>query len=362
LLPVGIRIEKRTEVPSWVRISVPLGSLGVAFLALTGIIASLGLSPGQAYAIMIGGSLKPPGLNFMAIKFIPLLLCALGLVLAFRANVMNIGAEGQLLMGAMAATGLALYVMPGAPSFLLVPCMFLVGFLAGAAWAFLPGLLKAKLNVNEVVSTLMMNYIAIYIVDYLVYGPWRGPQNRPPTREIPPQAQLPVFPGTSIHYPTLLLALISAFLVYVLMMRTKLGYEIRVVGSNPEAARYAGISTAKVMVITMMLSGGFAGLAGVGEVAGNLHRLHEAKATSAGLGYTAIIVAWLSRLSPLGTILSALFMGFMLTCTLFSLRFLGPEITYGLTNVFNGLILVCMITGEVFLRYRIRFVWGRGRT
>ncbi|OYT52675.1 sugar ABC transporter permease [Candidatus Bathyarchaeota archaeon ex4484_135] len=359
-LPITVRVEKRLEIPPWLRLAVPVCSFLVALALASAVFAFQGLNPlaiyGTTFSRIIGTRI---GLSFLVVKAIPLLLCAVGLVMAFRAQVWNIGAEGQLLLGAVAAAGLALFVMPEAPSAVLIPAMFLAGFLAGAAWALVPAVLKAKLNVNEVITTLMMNYIAAKLVEYLIYGPWRGKATWgfPFTDLIPGNAVLPTVPGTGIHYPTLMLALLSSGAVFVLMEKTKLGYEVKVFGGNPELAKAVGMRPAKIIIACMLVSGGLAGLAGVGELAGVHKRLMYPESISAGYGYTAIIVAWLARLNPLACVLTALLMGGLLAAgetmrTSFS-------IPYASVNVFNGLILLCVVAGEVMLRYKVKLVVRR---
>ncbi|RLI07081.1 ABC transporter permease, partial [Candidatus Bathyarchaeota archaeon] len=359
--PIAIRVEKRLETPAWLKITIPISSLVLALVLASAVFAVQGLSPLAIYKTTFSRVLGTRiGLSFLLLKVIPLLLCAVGLTLAFRAQVWNIGAEGQLLMGAVAATGLALFLMPNAPSWILIPAMFLAGFLAGAGWALLPAVLKAKLNVNEVITTLMMNYIASKLVEYLIYGPWKGKTMRgfPYTDPLPENATLPTIPRTSIHYPTLLLALMVSALFLVILERTRLGYEVKVMGDNPDLARATGIKPGKVIVLCMLLSGGLAGLAGVGEVAGVHKRLRYPGYISAGYGYTAIIVAWLARLNPLACVISAFFMGALLASGyMMKSSFNIPEAS---VNVFNGLILICLVAGEVMLRYKVKLTLGPG--
>ncbi len=334
---------------------VPLVSVASALLIAGFFLALQGIPPLELYSKMLAGSFASyHGISYTIVKTIPLLLCGAGLVLAFKANIWNIGAEGQLLMGAVAATWVALYAMPSAPSYLVIPAMFAFGFIAGALWGLVPGYLKSKLAVNEIITTLMMNYIAIKLVEYLIYGPWRGEEEWgfPITDKFPEAAWLPRIPGTSVHIPTLILALLSAALVYLLLYKTKVGYEARVYGSNPEAARYAGISSEKVILLVMAISGGLAGLAGVGEVAGIHRRLRYPWSISCGYGFAAIIVAFLARLNPLAAIISAIFLGGL---------FVGGDavqmafgLPVGVVNMFNGLMLLCLVSGEFALKYRVR--------
>jgi len=200
------------------------------------------------------------------------------------------------------------------------------------------------------ITTLMMNYIAQKILEYLVSGPWRGPKEwgYPLTTKFSESAQLPTFPGTRIHYPTLLIGLAFGAILYILVTRTKLGYEIRVIGENLEAGRYAGMDYTKIAVLTMIISGGLAGVAGVGEVAGVLYRLRPV--ISPGYGYTAIIVTWLSGLNPFLVIpVSLLFGGILVGGD--AIQLVG--LPFATVNLFNGLILLFLIAGEIFKKYRV---------
>ncbi|MDH5703526.1 MAG: ABC transporter permease, partial [Aigarchaeota archaeon] len=228
-----ITIEKRPEPRRWLTLAVLASSLVLALFTVAFVFWGYGANPLDVYsAIFIGSFGSVFGWSWTIVKAIPLLLCGVGLAVAFKALFWNIGAEGQLLMGAVGASGIALYVLPDAPPIALVPTMFAAGFLCGAAWGLIPAILKAKLKANEVITTLMMNYIASYFVNYLVIwpGPWNGPgeYSFPYSSIFAPSAWLPNIPGTSIHYPTLVLGLALAVFMYVLVRRTKLGYEIRV--------------------------------------------------------------------------------------------------------------------------------------
>lgn len=356
-MTVQVRAERRLEVPRTVSL-VALGVALAAALAAIGVVFSIaGIPPLQTYARMFQGAFGSRyGLSETTVKAIPLLMTSVGLAVAFRAVVWNIGAEGQLLMGATAATWVALFVMPNAPAWILIPAMFVAGFIAGALWALIPAFLKVRFQTNEVITTLMTVYIAEEFVNYLVYGPWKGAAEWgfPYTDKFPEAAQLPVLGTTRIHYPTLILALIFAGLMYVLLMHTKLGYEIRVTGDNPEAARYAGIDARKVVLLVMLISGGLAGLAGVGEVAGVHHRLRYARGISAGYGFTAIIVAWLGRLHPLAIIVASfLFGGLLVGGDVLQVSLNLPVATI---DMFNGVILFFVIAAEVLTRYKISFV------
>ncbi len=346
-----LRIERSPFYSRLKSIAVMFTSIILA-LALVAVIFYLyGVNPLIAYGKIFRGAFGSPyAWSETMVKAIPLLLCGLGLAVAFKAIIWNIGAEGQLLIGAIMATWIALS-FPDIPSTLLIPLMFALGFLGGAIWGLIPGLLKAKLGVDEIITTLMMNYIADNLLKHLVYGPWKGSEEWgfPYTNKFSYSAQLPRIPGTRIHYPTLLIGLILTVSIYVLLMKSKWGYEIRVVGESREAARYAGISFTKIVLLVMVVSGGLAGLAGVGEVAGIQHRLRVG--VSPGYGYTAIIVAWLGRLHPLGVLASSiLFGGLMVGGDMIQVAMGLP---FSVINIFNGLILLFIIGGEILIRYRV---------
>ncbi len=356
-LKIRIRVEKRPITSRWLEVSISLISILFSLTIAALFFLLQGVDPLIAYrAIFIGSFGSLSGLAHVISKSIPLLLCGIGLVLAFKANLSNIGAEGQLIMGAIAATWIALFAMPSAPSFIIITCMFIAGFLAGGLWALIPAILKSKFNVNEVIVTLMMNYIAFKVTEHLIYGPWRGKSTWgfPQTEIFPQSAWLPCIPYTYIHYPTLIIGIFLAILSQILVSRSKIGYELRVFGLNPEAARYAGISYVKISAIVMFLSGGLAGIAGVGEVAGIHHRLRYPWSISCGYGYTAIIVAWLSRLNCLATIPVSLLLGGLLVggdAIQVILR-----LSVNVVHIFNGLILLCLAGGEILTKYRVKIV------
>jgi len=350
---VEIHIEPREEVTLELTILITVAAIGFA-LAIAGVIfAAYRVNPLTAYWFLFWGSFgSTHNILETFTRMIPLLLCAIGLIIAYRALIWNIGSEGQLLLGAIAAAGIALFV-PGIPPALVLPTMIVAGFISGAAWAFIPGILKAKYNVNEIITTLMMNYIAARLIMYLVYGPWQGQYvwGFPYTDIFPDYAWMPTL-GTRLHYPDLILAILIAIGSYYLLERTTLGYEIKVIGSNKEAGRYAGMSYFKVVLFVMIFSGGLAGIAGAAEVAGITHRLMRPEAISPGYGYTAIIVAWLARLNPLIGILAALFMAIILVG--------GQQIQismglpFGVVNMFNGIFLFSLIAFELFRKYHVK--------
>ena len=349
----GWRLERQTSPSRRAVVGVALGAIVAALVATGLIFMAYGLNPFSAYATILSSTLgNVRGFTEVLRKSIPLLLAGVGLVLAFRAQFWNIGAEGQILAGAVAASGVALFVPLPPPLYL--PVMFLAGFLGGALWGLVPALLKVRLGVNEIITTLMLNYVALYSVQWLIYGPWKGAATRgmPISDFFPDAAWVPVLPGTRLPWPTLVLGLLLALFIAFLLARTKLGFEIRVLGQSPHAARYAGVNFLKTTLALVLISAGAAGLAGVGEVAGLHHRLIDPEQLSLGYGYTAIIVALLARGSPIAAIFTALFLGLVFASG--DVMRVSLRLPFQMTGVISGLVLLFMIAGEPLLRYRLR--------
>ncbi|MBO8128905.1 MAG: ABC transporter permease [Peptococcaceae bacterium] len=333
---------------------VPVASIVLA-LAVCGLFFYLsGKDPGYIYGKMFSGVVGSTyGLTETVVKSIPLMLCGLGVGLAFRMQLWNIGGEGQLYMGAFAATGIALF-FPDWPAWVLLPVMVIAACLAGGFLALLAAVPRAYLGVNEIIMTLMLNYVAILWVDYLVYGPWRDPQgfNFPLTAPFREEAVLPTFGDTRIHMG-LLFGLLLAVVFYFVIYRTKWGFEVRVIGESPEAARYAGMNITRNILLVMLASGAVCGLAGMAEVSGLMHRLQPG--LSPGYGYTAIIIAWLAKLNPIAIVLVAFLFG--------GLQVGGYVVqTSGIPStmvaMLQGTLLFFVLGGEILLRYRLRFMPG----
>lgn len=350
-----IRFEKRLQRSRTVAFLVPVISLVLA-LVLGGILLALaGANPFTTYKAMLLGAFGTRyAVSETLVKSIPLMLTGLGVSIAFRMLFWNIGAEGQLAMGGFASAGFALFVAPNLPPWLGLPGVILAGFMAGAFWGVIPAALKAYIGVNEIITTLMMNYIAILWVEYLFYGPWKDPKGYgfPGTAEFPEFTWLPRFFSTRVHMG-LVIAFIAAIVLWIILARTKWGYEIRVIGENPNAARYAGINRARNILLVMLLSAGLAGLAGMAEVAGISHRLQ--KGLTVGYGYTAIIVAWLGKLNPWAVLLVAMLLAGLLVG--------GDQIQISMglpasvALVLQGIILFLVLGGEIFTQYRLRIEW-----
>jgi ABC-type uncharacterized transport system permease subunit len=356
-LPYRLVMEPRLEeLPRWMPLLVSLGAIVVALIIGGVILAVVGGDPFRAYAHIAGASFGSLGVfSDTLVKATPLILVGLACTLAFRMKLWNIGAEGQFFVGAFGASAVVLAPLlpPETPRHIMIPAMMLVGFAAGALWGFVPGFLKAKLNVNEIITTLMMNYIAVSWNNFFIFGVWSegGFQMSkvfPKTAWLPRladyAAQVPIFRGLTTHLG-LAFGLVAAVAVWFILYRSKWGYEIRLIGDNPQAARYAGIPIVRNTVLVMMLSGGLAGLAGMSEISGVVHRLQGA--ISPGYGFTGIIVAWLAKLNPLVVPLVSVLFG--------SLILAGREIQpSGIPKLIQGIILFTLIASEVLLRYRIR--------
>lgn len=346
-----IALEKRSTPSSLMLILVPIGSVLLALLFGAVFLVFDGRDPLAIYFMLFKSAFgNSYGLTESIVKAIPLMLAGLGVSLAFRMQLWNIGAEGQLYLGAVAATWVAL-TFPQLPAVVMIPFMLFMGFLAGAFWALIPAIPRAYLKVNETITTLLMNYIAILLADYLVYGPWKDPEgfNFPLTPRFVPAAILPTFGDSRIHLG-LLFAIIAAIVIFILIKHTKWGFEVRVIGESPAAARYAGMNIKKNILIVLFLSGGLAGIAGMSEVSGIAGRLQHG--LSPGYGYTAIIVAWLARLHPASLALVSFLFGGLLVGG-YAIQLIGlPAAT---VNMLQGLILFFVLGGQILTNYTIKF-------
>jgi len=295
---------------------LPLAGMLLALLIGAVMLLFLKVNPLTAYAQLVNGAFgNVSGLTQTLVKATPLLLVGLGICIAFRASVINIGGEGQIIVGALAATWFPLTFRTW-PGWALIPCTLLVGFLAGAVWGFIPGILKARLRVNEILSTVMMNAVALQLMNLLVRSVLMDPAGitsgtyLAQSERLPEQAWLMrLVPQTLLH-TGLLIAIALAVIVYVFLWRTTIGYRIRAVGFNPEAARYSGINVPFYQALSLTLAGGFSGIAGAIEVMGVQHRLLEG--ITSGYGFSGIVAALFGGLHPLGTIPASILFGALL--------------------------------------------------
>ncbi len=295
---------------------LPIAGVVVALLLSAVMLVILKADPIAAYSAMVTGAVgSVSGITQSLAKATPLLLVGLGICIAFRANVINIGGEGQIIIGALLATWFPL-TFPTWPGWLLIPSTLLIGFIGGAAWGFVPGILKARLHINEILSTIMMNSIAQQLMNLLLHGALMDPSGVAAGTFLAQSAQLPrqvwlprLVPQTLLHAGAIL-AVILAVLVYFFLWRTTIGYRIRAVGLNPNASRYSGINVPFYQALSLTLAGGFAGIAGAIEVIGVQHRLLDG--VTSGYGFTGIVAALLGGLHPLGLIPASILFGGLL--------------------------------------------------
>ncbi|MCA1899573.1 MAG: ABC transporter permease [Chloroflexi bacterium] len=353
-----IRIEPRLDVPpAWYPLLVSVGALVLALFLGGILIMFAGGDPLKSYQHIARASFGNIGvLSDTIVKATPILLAALACSVAFRMKLWNIGAEGQFIMGAWGASAIVLAPVldKDSPRWLFLTVMALAGMGAGALWGFIPGFLKAKLNVNEIISTLMLNYIAVAWINFWIFGVWseggfqmspKFPLNAWLPRLADYAKSVPAFRGLTTH-AGLLIGVFAALILWLIVYRSRWGYEIRLIGDNANAARYAGINITGNIIYVMMLSGALAGLGGMSEVSGMVHRLQTAP-IAAGYGFTGIIVAWLAKLNPLAIILVSVLFGALILA--------GREIQpSGVPKMIQGIILVCLIASDFLLRYRVR--------
>jgi ABC-type uncharacterized transport system permease subunit len=320
----------------------------------------LGANPIRAYGALLEGAFgSGNALAETAVKAVPLLLVGLGICIAFRGNVINIGGEGQMIIGALFATVVGL-ALPAWPGWVVISLAILAGFVGGAIWGAIPGALKAYFSVNEILSTVMMNAIAVQFMNFLLRGPLIDPAQAELASKIPQTAaleeafRLPRLVPTRLHLGALI-AVILAFLVYILLWRTTLGYRIRAVGQNPDAARYGGIRVRHHIVIALLLSGAFAGLAGAFQVYGlNYRMITDGSATgfTASAGFNGIVAALFGQLHPIGTIPAAFFFGSLLVGANKLQRAMQVPSSYILA--LNGLVVIFVVSSEFWRRRRQR--------
>ncbi|MEP7207191.1 MAG: ABC transporter permease [Casimicrobiaceae bacterium] len=347
------RLEARAEPSEAMRYASPLLAVVLTLIGGLIIFAALGKSPLEGFRVFFLSPLKDAyGVSELFLKATPLMLIAVGLAVGFRANVWNIGAEGQYILGGIAAGGIAL-AFEGAPSALLLPAMVIAGAIGGALWAAIPALLRTRFNANEILTSLMLVYIAQLVVSWLVHGPWMDPDgfNFPQTKMFADSALLPILvEGTRLN-AAFLLALSALVVGYVFMARSFLGFQMQVAGQSAAAARYAGFSATRTIWIGLLAGGAMAGVAGMGEVAGPMGQLTEH--VSNNYGFAAIIVAFVGRLNPIGIFFASLLM---------ALLYLGGEqaqqylnLPSSISKVFQGMLLFFLLGADVFVNYSLRW-------
>ena len=335
---------------------LPTLAVGLALLIGAVILLALRVNPLAAYGAMVQGALgNVNGLTQTVATATPLLFVGLGICIAFRGGVINIGGEGQLVVGALAATAVAL-ALPSLPGLILAPLVMLTGAAAGGVWGGIPGVLKARLGVNEILSTIMMNQIAVQFSNLLLRGPMLDPAMINVGAQVPQSAPIPesaflfrLVPRTLLHTGALV-AVVMAVLVYIFLRRTTIGYRIRAVGLNPHAARYAGIRAPVYQALALALAGAFAGLAGAVEVQGIHHRMLEG--LSSGYGFSGIVVALFGKLHPLGALPAAFLFGGLLVGAGKMQR--AVQVPSALIDALQGMVVLFVVGSDIWVRYRAR--------
>jgi ABC-type uncharacterized transport system permease subunit len=334
--------------------SLPLLAVGLALLIGAVMLVLLKADPVRAYGALIEGAFgSSSGITQSLVKATPLLLVGLGICIAFRASVINIGAEGQIILGAVAATWFALQFRT-LPGWVLIPGTITLGFLAGAFWGFVPGILKARLGVNEILTTVMMNAIALQFMNFMIRGPLIDPagvtagQYLAQSEKLPEQVWLMrLVPQTLLH-AGIFVALALAIVTYVFLWRTTIGYRIRAVGLNPDASRYAGIRVPVYQALSLTLAGGLAGVAGAVEVIGVQHRLLDG--ITSGYGFSGIVTALFGGLHPLGTIPASFVFGGLLVGADKMQR--AVQVPSALIQALLGLIVLFVVGSQYWARRR----------
>lgn len=354
-----IELERRPRMSGFFAIVSPLVALLLTVIFGGIMFALLGKDPVDAlFSFFIEPLLEVWSLHELAIKAAPLILIAVGLSVAYRSNNWNIGAEGQFTIGAISGSFLPV-VFYEWQSPLLLPLMLIMGMMGGALYAAIPALLKARFNTNEILTSLMLVYIAQLFLDWLVRGAWRDPAgyNFPQSRSFVTEAVLPEMLSSGRAHYGFAFAILAAIGVWFMMRYMLKGFQVVVLGQSERAGRFAGFSSRGMIWFSMLFSGALAGLAGISEVSGSIGHLQPS--ISPGYGFTAIIVAFLGRLNPLGIIASGLVL---------ALTYLGGEgaqlsigVSDKVTRVFQGLLLFFVLSCDTLIHYRIRLVIGKGR-
>ncbi|TFZ01367.1 ABC transporter permease [Ramlibacter rhizophilus] len=351
------RIEPRPQASSFWSIASPVLALAITVLIGVALFVALGKDPVRGLQVFFWEPLRTRyAIGELMVKATPLLLIALGLAVCFRSNVWNIGAEGQFVLGAICGGGVALMASADTGRWIVLPIL-LAGMAGGMAWASITAFLRDRFNANEILVSLMLVYVAVQLLNYLVFGPWKDPAgyNFPQTKTFDAVTQIPRLMSGSRASVGLLIALAAVAVLWVFLFRTRAGFAQQVGGLAPAAARYAGFSSRRALWLALLVSGGAAGLAGALEVAGPIGQLTPY--VPAGYGFAAIIVAFVGRLHPVGMVFSALLM---------SLFYIGGELAQSrlglpksITGVFQGLLLFSLLACDTLLVWRVRWLPAR---
>lgn len=354
-----IELERRAAPSALFAMASPFIALAITLVAGVIMFAALGLNPIDAlYAFFIEPLIEVWSLHELAIKAAPLILIATGLAVCFRSSNWNIGAEGQFVMGAVAGSIIPI-LYPEQTGAWVLPAMMLMGMAGGAAWGAIPAWLKNRFGANEILTSLMLVYVAQLFLDWLVRGIWRNPEgyNFPESRGFSPEQILPeVLDSGRAHYGAVF-AIIGVVVVWFMLAKTMKGFEIKVIGDSPRAGQFAGFSAKRTTMFAFLIAGAFAGLAGISEVSGAIQQLRPV--ISPGYGFIAIIVAFLGRLNPLGIFAAGLIL---------ALSYLGSEaaqISLGISDkvgrVFQGLLLFFVLACDTLIHYRLKLVFSSNK-
>lgn len=346
----AFKITRKQELCLWSSCFLLFAAIGMSLSMSALLLVMHHKSPLDGIALLFKGAFGSPwAVEESLIKAIPIFLCSLGVAMTFRLQIWNIGAEGQFALGAVGATWIAL-LYPGLPAVLLLPFMLLVALAAGGVWGLIPAVLKVKLRANEIIVTLMLNYLGILFLEFLVYGPWKDPVSFgfPMTRQFSSGAIVGTIGNTKINWG-IMLCLILGVVVWIALRYSRLGYELKASGENVKGARYAGLPYDRLVLVVMIFSGALAGCAGFLEVSANLNRLQPT--VIVGYGYTAIVVAWLARLNPLSIgVASFLLAGLKVGVENMQLELQIPAAFGG---ILEGLILLTVLAGGFFTQYNV---------
>ena len=350
-----IRLTKRDDLPKSKEIMITVLAVLLSMVFAGIILAIFGFNPFHIFKEVILGAVGTElRIKQTIVKAVPLIITSLGIIVAFKMKFWNIGAEGQITMGALGAAWVALNLSPDTPQPLMLLMMMAAAALCGSIWAFIPAIFKAKLGTNETIFTLMMNYVAIKFVTYLQYGPWRDPSVNgfPRIEMFPDSARLPVLGGIHIGW---IFAILATVAVYFFMKHTKKGYEIAVVGESIETARYAGMNISRIIITAMIVSGGLCGITGMIQASAVEKTLVYGIANN--YGFTAIIPAWLSKLNAVSA---------FIICIAFAVLLQGGDyiqiamgVSSSVADIVQGLILFFILGSEFFMRYKVHI--GRNK-
>lgn len=349
-----LKLEKRAEPSRFMLYATPIGAVVLTMIVGAIIFSVIGYNGIAAvYWVFIAPVAQPYSWPDIALKASPLILIGVGLAVGNRAGIWNIGAEGQYIVGALAGVGVGIATLDQSGPWIL-PLMVLAGLVGGAVWGGVPALLRNRFNVNETLSSLMLTYVAIHLMNYLVTGPWKNKHgfSYPQTPQLTDDQLMPtLIPGTTVHWGVLI-TLVIAVLMWVLMTRSVFGFQVRVVGSAPQAARHGGFSQKRTVWAVFLLSGALAGLAGIFEVTGPYGQM--TLGFPQNYGFTAIIVAFLGRLNPLGVILAGIVMA--ITYVGGDLAQSAAQLPNASKGIFQAMVLFFLLASDILVRYRVRVV------